>query len=93
MGFQAADAAVLHLTALGEVPDALVDQIAGVASPDTALRSLSRIAEPYGAARLLALLESDEVLRQRLLIVLGTSQALGDFLAKHPEFLTDLGAG
>ena len=93
MGFQAADAAVLHLAGLGEVPDALVDQIAGVASPDTALRSLSRIAEPYGAAKLLALLESDDVLRQRLLIVLGTSQALGDFLAKHSEFLTDLGAG
>ena len=93
MGFEAGEAAVLHLAALGEVPDALVEQIAGVASPDTALRSLSRIAEPYGAAKLLALLESDDVLRQRLLIVLGTSQALGDFLAKHPESLTDLGAG
>lgn len=92
MGFQVADAAVLHVAALGEVPDTLIDQIAGVASPDTALGSLARIAEPYGAAKLLAMLESDDVLRQRLLIVLGTSQALGDFLAKHPEFLADLGA-
>ena len=93
MGFEAGDAAALHLAALGQVPDTLVEQIAGVASPDTALRSLARIAEPYGAARLLALLDSDDVIGQRLLIVLGTSQALGDFLAKHPEYLSDLGAG
>lgn len=92
MGFQSVDNAVLHLAALGEVPDALVDQIATVASPDAALSSLAGIAESYGVAKLLDLLAADDVLRQRLLIVLGTSQALGDFLGRHPEFLTDLGA-
>ena len=91
-GFQSVESAAVHLGILGEVPDALVDQIAGVASPDTALRSLADIAESYGSAELLKLLAGDEELRQRLLIVLGTSLALGDFLAKHAEFLTDLGA-
>ena len=91
-GFQSVESAAVHLGILGDVPDALVDQIAGVASPDTALRSLADIAESYGSAELLTLLADDDELRQRLLIVLGTSLALGDFLAKHSEFLTDLGA-
>lgn len=91
-GFQSGEAAVAHLKLLGDVPDALVDQIAGVASPDTALGSLAAIAESYGSAPLLKLLEGDDELRQRLLIVLGTSLALGDFLARHPEFVTDLAA-
>lgn len=92
MGFQSGDSAMLHLAELGAVPDALVEQIAGVASPDTALGSLADIADSYGSAELLALLAGDDELRQRLLIVLGTSQALGEFLARHPEYLTDLGA-
>ena len=92
MGFQSGDSAMLHLAELGDVPDALVEQIAGVASPDTALGSLADIADSYGSAELLALLAGDDELRQRLLIVLGTSQALGEFLARHPEYLTDLGA-
>ncbi|MDQ3155348.1 MAG: bifunctional [glutamine synthetase] adenylyltransferase/[glutamine synthetase]-adenylyl-L-tyrosine phosphorylase [Actinomycetota bacterium] len=91
-GFQSVDAAVVHLDILGDVPEELVDQIAGVASPDTALGSLADIAESYGSAKLLKLLAGDTELRQRLLIVLGTSLALGDFLARHPEFVTDLGA-
>jgi len=77
---------------LGDVPKELIDQIAGVASPDTALASLADIATEYGAAGLLKLLADDAELRQRLLIVLGTSQALGHFLARHPVFVTDLGA-
>ena len=90
-GFQSVDTAVVHLDILGDVPEDLVDQIAGVASPDTALGSLADIAEAYGSAKLLKLLAGDAELRQRLLIVLGTSLALGDFLAGHPEFVTDLG--
>ena len=90
-GFQSVDTAVVHLDILGHVPEDLVDQIAGVASPDTALGSLADIAEAYGSVKLLKLLDGDAELRQRLLIVLGTSLALGDFLARHPEFVTDLG--
>ena len=81
-----------NLAILGDVPDELIDQIAAVASPDTALGSLAAIAESYGSEPLLRLLDADPELRQRLLIVLGTSLALGDFLSRHPEFLADLGA-
>ena len=70
---------------------ALVEQIVGVASPDTALHALVDIAASIGSKALLDLL-SDTDLRQRLLVVLGTSQALGEFLTRHPEFLTDLGS-
>jgi len=84
---------MVHLAMLDDAPIELIDQIAGVASPDTALGSLADIAASYGAAKLLKLLAADEELCQRLLIVLGTSQALGSFLARHPEFLPDLAAG
>ncbi len=70
---------------------ALVEQIVGVASPDTALHALADIAASIGSKALMDLL-SDADLRQRLLVVLGTSQALGEFLARHPEFIADLGA-
>ncbi|MGZ8771153.1 MAG: bifunctional [glutamine synthetase] adenylyltransferase/[glutamine synthetase]-adenylyl-L-tyrosine phosphorylase, partial [Aeromicrobium sp.] len=90
-GFRSVDTAIVHLDVLGDVPEKLVDQIAGVASPDTALGSLADIAEAYGSVKLLKLLAGDAELRQRLLIVLGTSLALGDFLARHPGFVADLG--
>ncbi|MDX6233474.1 MAG: [glutamine synthetase] adenylyltransferase / [glutamine synthetase]-adenylyl-L-tyrosine [Nocardioidaceae bacterium] len=89
-GFRNGEGAVADLTRLGDVPTSLVDQIAGVASPDTALSSLSSIAQRFGAAKLLDLLASDAELRQRLLVVLGTSEALGDFLVRHPDHLLDL---
>lgn len=92
-GFRDGDVALMNLQTLGEVPDALLDQITSVASPDTALSSLSMIASRIGAEPLLALLSGDSLLRMRLLIVLGTSEALGVFLARHPEFLTDLADG
>jgi glutamate-ammonia-ligase adenylyltransferase len=91
-GFRDGDAALSALTSLGDVPDELVDQIASVASPDTALSSLAGIAERMGVAELMALLASDAELRQRLLVVLGTSEALGDFLVRHPEHVRDLAA-
>ena len=90
-GFRNGEQAVANLQRLGEPPEALIDQIAGVAGPDTALVSLATIAERMGAARLLTMLDEDRQLRQRLLVVLGTSDALGDFLGRHPEFIADLG--
>jgi glutamate-ammonia-ligase adenylyltransferase len=92
-GFRDGEAALAALTSLGDVPPELVDQIASVASPDTALSSLVRIADRMGAAELLELVQTDAELRQRLLIVLGTSEALGEFLARHPEHVRDLAAG
>ncbi|MGA8986987.1 bifunctional [glutamine synthetase] adenylyltransferase/[glutamine synthetase]-adenylyl-L-tyrosine phosphorylase [Aeromicrobium sp.] len=89
-GFRNGEGAVQDLMRLGDVPDALIDQIAGVASPDTALASLTSIAERLGGSTLLDLLAHDDQLRQRLLVVLGTSEALGDFLTRHPEHVVDL---
>jgi glutamate-ammonia-ligase adenylyltransferase len=91
-GFRDGEGALNLLTSLGDVPEPLVDQIASVASPDTALSSLVGIAERMGVPELLTLLQSDAELRQRLLVVLGTSEALGDFLVRHPEHVRDLAA-
>lgn len=91
-GFRDGAAAAAHLARLEGVDDALVEQVASVASPDTALASLVAIAESWGVERLLATLRGDAELRQRLLIVLGTSEALGDFLARHPQHVEDLAA-
>ena len=89
-GFRNGAAAAAALGCLGDVPDGLVDRIATAASPDAALSSLAAIAEAGGAGRLLRLLAGDADLRERLLIVLGTSEALGDFLARHPALVDDL---
>jgi glutamate-ammonia-ligase adenylyltransferase len=89
-GFRNGEAAAANLARLGDVPADLVDQIASVAGPDTALTSLTAIAERVGPQALLAQLAGDAELRQRLLVVLGTSEALGDFLARHPEVVADL---
>jgi len=89
-GFRYGEPAAAALARLGAVPDDLVDRIASVASPDVALASLAAIADSMGPARLLTLLEGDELLRERLLIVLGTSEALGEFVARHPQFVGDL---
>ncbi len=91
-GFRDGAAAAAHLARLDGIDDALVEQVASVASPDTALASLVAIAETWGVERLLATLRGDAELRQRLLIVLGTSEALGDFLARHPHHVEDLAA-
>lgn len=91
-GFRDGEGALTSLRSMGDVPDELVDQIAAVASPDTALSSLASIAERAGTSELLATLAGDDELRQRLLIVLGTSEALGDFLVRHPEHVGDLAA-
>ena len=89
-GFRDGEGALSALTALGDVPDPLIEQLASVASPDTALCSLRNIADRMGATELIELLQSDDELRQRLLVVLGTSEALGDFLFRHPEHVRDL---
>lgn len=89
-GFRDGERAVANLALLPGIDDTLVEQIASVASPDTALGALVDIADSWGAERLLSTLRADDELRHRLLIVLGTSEALGGFLARHPEHLTDL---
>ncbi|WP_130796229.1 bifunctional [glutamine synthetase] adenylyltransferase/[glutamine synthetase]-adenylyl-L-tyrosine phosphorylase [Streptomyces otsuchiensis] len=67
----------------------LLDGLGATADPDLALRSLVRLAEnqPEEADRTLLLetLNASKPLRDRLLAVLGASEALGDHLAAHPD--------
>src|SRR5260370_14688045 len=58
----------------------LVRALAAAPDPDLALASLARLGRDE---QLLAELRSDELLRARLLSVLGTSAVLGDHLRRH----------
>jgi glutamate-ammonia-ligase adenylyltransferase len=64
------------LSALGDVPD-----------PDQAMFGLVRLLKALdaGPAKLKVTLRSGGPVRDRLLAVLGSSAALGDHLARHPE--------
>ena len=89
-GFRNGEGAAADLKRIPDISDELVEQIAGVADPDTALHSLVDIAESWGQSKLLTALEGDDELRQRLLVVLGTSEALGEYIAHHPDVIDDL---
>lgn len=65
----------------------LLDALGATADPDLALRGLVRLAEaqePKERNVLLDTLVTAKPLRDRLLGVLGASEALGDHLARHP---------
>jgi [glutamine synthetase] adenylyltransferase / [glutamine synthetase]-adenylyl-L-tyrosine phosphorylase len=64
------------------LPDDLVEALVGVADPDLALTSLTRLAEREPG--LLATLRADPVVRERLFAVLGVSAALAEHLVRHP---------
>ncbi len=89
-GFRNGESAAADLQRLPGISDEIVEQIAGVAGPDTALSSLAAIAESWDAKKLLKAVDKDDDLRQRLFVVLGTSEALGAFVARHPEVVDDL---
>ncbi|WP_165986829.1 bifunctional [glutamine synthetase] adenylyltransferase/[glutamine synthetase]-adenylyl-L-tyrosine phosphorylase [Streptomyces sp. YIM 98790] len=66
---------------------ALLDSLAAAADPDLALRGLVRIAEaqsPAERAVFVDTLVAGKPLRDRLVAVLGASEALGDHLARRP---------
>ncbi|WP_328401393.1 bifunctional [glutamine synthetase] adenylyltransferase/[glutamine synthetase]-adenylyl-L-tyrosine phosphorylase [Streptomyces sp. NBC_00390] len=66
----------------------LLDSLGASADPDLALRSLVRMVEaqePGERRRLLDTVVTAKPLRDRLLGVLGASEALGDHLARHPR--------
>ncbi|MFJ2112844.1 bifunctional [glutamine synthetase] adenylyltransferase/[glutamine synthetase]-adenylyl-L-tyrosine phosphorylase [Streptomyces sp. NPDC087850] len=66
----------------------LLDALGGTADPDLALRGLVRLAEaqlPDERRIMLDTVVTAKPLRDRLLGVLGASEALGDHLARHPE--------
>ncbi|MEV6393838.1 bifunctional [glutamine synthetase] adenylyltransferase/[glutamine synthetase]-adenylyl-L-tyrosine phosphorylase [Streptomyces sp. NPDC051907] len=71
----------------GRTDPVLLDALGATADPDLALRGLVRLVEaqePAGRQPLLATLVTAKPLRDRLLGVLGASEALGDHLARHP---------
>lgn len=81
---------LLESAALDGVRDdpVLLDALGGAADPDRALLGLVRLAEALGPERrqpLLDTLVAAKPLRDRLLGVLGASEALGDHLARHPD--------
>lgn len=57
------------------------ERVSGAADPHLALRQLDRLTEAAGADPL----SRDPALRDRLVAVLGTSVALGDYLVAHPD--------
>lgn len=81
-GFRDGSSAAANLALLEGIDDDLVVAIASVPSPDTALAALVRIADSWGTERLLTAMREDDELRERLLRILGTSDALGGFLAR-----------
>jgi glutamate-ammonia-ligase adenylyltransferase len=62
----------------------LLDSLADAADPDLALRGLARLLQA-GGPRLGPEIGSDPLAWQRLIVVLGSSAALGDHLVRHPE--------
>ncbi|WP_269854249.1 bifunctional [glutamine synthetase] adenylyltransferase/[glutamine synthetase]-adenylyl-L-tyrosine phosphorylase [Streptomyces sp. RPT161] len=91
-GFTDPDAAerLLEGPELSSVRDdsVLLDALGATADPDLALRGLVRLAEaqePTERHALLDTLTGSKPLRDRLLGVLGASEALGDHLARHPH--------
>ena len=90
LGFDEPDAALATLTGL-PVPEELLALFGRTADPDLALAALVRLAEAVDdRAALLEELADDEGTAMRLLTVLGASEALGDYLTRHPEHWRDL---
>jgi [glutamine synthetase] adenylyltransferase / [glutamine synthetase]-adenylyl-L-tyrosine phosphorylase len=67
------------------VEDPLVTEIGRTADPDLALSGLVRFIEVLGTDPVLAAARSPGPARSRLLAVLGSSAALGDYLVRHPQ--------
>jgi [glutamine synthetase] adenylyltransferase / [glutamine synthetase]-adenylyl-L-tyrosine phosphorylase len=80
MGFADTARAAKVLAQLGLPDGPLLDALAAAADPDRALAALARMSPD---AELMAALQDDQVLRDRLFSVLGASAALGDHLARH----------
>ncbi|MBB1252229.1 bifunctional [glutamine synthetase] adenylyltransferase/[glutamine synthetase]-adenylyl-L-tyrosine phosphorylase [Streptomyces alkaliterrae] len=90
-GDPATAARLLATPELGELAfdTGLLDALGGTADPDQALLGLVRLveAQPGDGDRreLVATVRAAKPLRDRLLGVLGASEALGDHLTRHPE--------
>jgi glutamate-ammonia-ligase adenylyltransferase len=84
-GFADSTAALALINDLDAGED-VVAALAAAADPDLAVASLRRLVDAApDRAKLAAALAGDEGFRTRLCAVLGTSAALGEHLARHPE--------
>jgi glutamate-ammonia-ligase adenylyltransferase len=72
------------------IPDFVTEALSAAPDPDLAAASLASIAEVIGALQLMTGLHADRRQFERLAAVLGTSEALGTFLVRHPEMVAEL---
>jgi glutamate-ammonia-ligase adenylyltransferase len=89
LGFEDTTRARDELAELGPAAGPLVALLARTADPDQSLAGLARLAERVGP-ELVPELADDEGTSMRLLSVLGASQALADYLARHPDHWREL---
>jgi glutamate-ammonia-ligase adenylyltransferase len=91
LGFDDIDRAATLIGSLGDDPVPLLQTVATSAAPDQALALLADLAQTVDDPRqLIAALHADPVLRERLCLVLGASQALGHHLLRHPRHWHEL---
>ena len=88
-GFRDGERAARLIADLPGIPAGLVERLALAADPDLALEALFSLAEHIGEEAVWTAV-SDPVTLERLVLVIGTSQALGEFIVLHPEALDDL---
>jgi glutamate-ammonia-ligase adenylyltransferase len=88
-GFRDGERAAQLIGDLPGIPARLVERLALAADPDLALENLASLAEFIGEERVWAAV-ADPLTLERLVLVMGTSQALGEFIVRHPEALDDL---
>ncbi len=88
-GFRDGERAARLIDDLPGIPAGLVERLALAADPDLALEALFSLAEHIGEEAVWTAV-SDPVTLERLVLVIGTSQALGEFIVLHPEALDDL---
>ena len=77
--------ALVDLEQAGVETEIVLDDLAEVADPDQALSLLARVLDGPHGRRIAGTLAADPDARRRLLDILGASEALGDFLARHPD--------
>src|SRR5687767_1928483 len=88
-GFRDGERAARLIDDLPGIPAGLVERLTLAADPDLALEALFSLAEYIGEEAVWTAV-ADPATLERLVLVIGTSQALGEFIVLHPEALDDL---
>jgi glutamate-ammonia-ligase adenylyltransferase len=88
-GFRDGERAAALIDDLPGIPVELVERLALAADPDLALEHVAALAAHVGEERVWEAV-TDPATFERLVLVMGTSQALGEFIVRHPEALGDL---